>query len=136
MNKPLLEYSISARRIGGHEGEALCKNARIAIDIDPARQAPIGAGLPVKVPAMTVNRVCGSGAQAIASACLRELGLAEDVVNVDGGAIARGHPIGASGAVLTTRLLHSMKRDGLKRGVVTPCIGGGQGIALALEVTP
>jgi acetyl-CoA C-acetyltransferase len=70
---------------------------------------------------------------AIALACLRELGLAEDVVNVEGGAIAHGHPIGASGAVLTTRLLHSMKRDGLKRGVVTLCIGGGQGIALALE---
>jgi acetyl-CoA C-acetyltransferase len=71
---------------------------------------------------------------AIALACTRELGLAEDVVNVEGGAIAHGHPIGASGAVLTTRLLHSMKRDGLKRGVVTLCIGGGQGIALALEL--
>ena len=70
---------------------------------------------------------------AIALACLRELGLSEDVVNVEGGAIAHGHPIGATGAVLTTRLLHSMARDGLKRGVVTLCIGGGQGIALALE---
>lgn len=71
---------------------------------------------------------------AIALACLRELGLAEDVVNVQGGAIAHGHPIGASGAVLTTRLMHSMQRDGLKRGVVTLCIGGGQGIALAIEM--
>lgn len=71
---------------------------------------------------------------AIALACLRELELPEDIVNVEGGAIAHGHPIGASGAVLTTRLLHSMRRDGLKRGVVTLCIGGGQGIALALEL--
>ena len=70
---------------------------------------------------------------AITLAVLRQIGLAEDIVNVEGGAIAHGHPIGASGAVLTTRLLHSMKRDGLKRGVVTLCIGGGQGIALALE---
>jgi acetyl-CoA C-acetyltransferase len=70
---------------------------------------------------------------AIALAVSRELGLAEDVVNVEGGAIAHGHPIGATGAILTTRLLHSMKRDGLKRGMVTLCIGGGQGIALALE---
>jgi acetyl-CoA C-acetyltransferase len=70
---------------------------------------------------------------AIALACLRELGLAEDIVNVEGGSIAHGHAIGATGAVLTTRLLHSMRRDGLKRGVVTLCIGGGQGIALALE---
>lgn len=70
---------------------------------------------------------------AITLAELRDLGLPEDVVNVEGGAIAHGHPIGASGAVLTTRLLHSMRRDGLRRGVVTLCIGGGQGIALALE---
>ena len=70
---------------------------------------------------------------AITLACLRELDLPEDIVNVEGGSIAHGHAIGATGAVLTTRLLHSMRRDGLKRGVVTLCIGGGQGIALALE---
>lgn len=71
---------------------------------------------------------------AITLACLRELGFAEDIVNVEGGAIAHGHPIGASGAVLATRLMHSMQRDGLTRGIVTLCIGGGQGIALALEM--
>ncbi len=70
---------------------------------------------------------------AIAIAVYRELGFAEDVVNVEGGAIAHGHPIGATGAVLTTRLIHSLERDGLRRGVVTLCIGGGQGIALCLE---
>lgn len=73
---------------------------------------------------------------AIALAVTRELGLAEDIVNVEGGAIAHGHPIGATGAILTTRLLHSMQRDGLRRGIVTLCIGGGQGIALALEMLP
>ena len=71
---------------------------------------------------------------AVPLAVLRELGLPEDIVNVEGGAIAHGHPIGATGAVLTTRLSHSMRRDGLKRGIVTLCIGGGQGIALALEM--
>ncbi|EAR21050.1 thiolase family protein [Nitrococcus mobilis] len=70
---------------------------------------------------------------AIAIAVTRDLGLSEEIVNVDGGAIAHGHPIGATGAILTTRLLHSMARDGIRRGVVTLCIGGGQGIALALE---
>ena len=70
----------------------------------------------------------------IAVACTQELGFSPEIVNAEGGAIAHGHPIGATGAVLTTRLLHSMKRDGLKRGIVTLCIGGGQGIALALEV--
>jgi len=71
---------------------------------------------------------------AIAIVVARELGLADDRVNVEGGAVAHGHPIGATGAILTTRLLHSMRRDGLHRGVVTLCIGGGQGIALALEM--
>jgi acetyl-CoA C-acetyltransferase len=71
----------------------------------------------------------------IVLAVMRELGLPEDIVNVEGGAIAHGHPIGATGAILTTRLLHSMQRDNLKRGLVTLCIGGGQGIALALEAT-
>ena len=70
---------------------------------------------------------------AIAIALTQELGLSEDIVNVDGGAIALGHPIGATGAILTTRLLHSMARDGLSRGLVTLCIGGGQGIALLVE---
>lgn len=71
---------------------------------------------------------------AVPLAIIKELGLPEDIVNVEGGAIAHGHPIGATGAILTTRLLHSLRRDGLKKGIVTLCIGGGQGIALALEI--
>jgi acetyl-CoA C-acetyltransferase len=70
---------------------------------------------------------------AIAIVVARELGFPDDIVNVEGGAVAHGHPIGATGAVLTTKLIHSMRRDGLKRGIVTLCIGGGQGIALAIE---
>ncbi|WP_296643394.1 thiolase family protein [Roseinatronobacter sp.] len=70
---------------------------------------------------------------AIAIAVTNALDLSEDIVNVEGGAIAHGHPIGATGAVLTTRLLHSMARDDIRRGLVTLCIGGGQGIALLLE---
>src|SRR5262245_60217148 len=71
---------------------------------------------------------------AVAIVVARELGLPEEIVNVEGGAVAHGHPIGATGAVLTTKLIHSMRRDGLTRGLVTLCIGGGQGIALAIEV--
>ena len=70
---------------------------------------------------------------AIAIVVARELGLSDEIVNVDGGAVAHGHPIGATGAVLTTKLIHSMRRDGLNRGLVTLCIGGGQGIALVIE---
>jgi acetyl-CoA C-acetyltransferase len=69
----------------------------------------------------------------IVIALTRELGISEEIVNVEGGAIAHGHPIGATGAILVTRLLHAMQRDSIRRGMVTLCIGGGQGIALALE---
>ena len=99
--------------------------------VPAVRQALARAGWAVK----DVDRVeINEAFAAIALACLREIGFAEDIVNVEGGAIAHGHPIGASGAVLATRLMHSMKRDGCKRGIVTLCIGGGQGIALAIEM--
>lgn len=70
---------------------------------------------------------------AIAIAVMRELGVPEERVNVEGNSIAHGHPIGATGALQTTRLLHAMRRDGIRKGIVTMCIGGGQGIALCLE---
>jgi len=63
----------------------------------------------------------------------RELGLDPARVNVNGGAIALGHPIGASGARVLVTLLHEMKRRGARRGIAALCIGGGQGIALAVE---
>ena len=72
---------------------------------------------------------------AIAIAVIRDLGLREELVNVEGNSIAHGHPIGATGAIQTTRLLHSMQRDGIKRGIVTMCIGGGQGMALCVEAS-
>ena len=70
---------------------------------------------------------------AVPLAVAQELQLPEEIVNPEGGAIAHGHPIGATGAVLTTRLAHAMRRHHLRKCIVTLCIGGGQGIALALE---
>jgi acetyl-CoA C-acetyltransferase len=64
---------------------------------------------------------------------LRELGLDPAKVNVNGGAIALGHPIGASGARILTTLLHEMKRRDAKRGLATLCIGGGMGVAMCVE---
>ena len=99
--------------------------------IPAVRQALQRAGWDIR----SIERVeINEAFAAIAIVVARELGLPEDIVNVDGGAIAHGHPIGATGAVLTTKLIHSMRRDGLTRGLVTLCIGGGQGIALAIEV--
>ena len=63
----------------------------------------------------------------------RELGWDTSKVNVNGGAIAIGHPIGASGARVLTTLLHEMKRSGAQKGLATLCIGGGMGVALAVE---
>ena len=91
-----------------------------AVKMNPARQAGIAAGPPLEVPALRqalaragwsvapVDRVETNEAfAAIALACLREFGSAEAIVNVEGDAIARGHPVAASGAVLATRLMHS-----------------------------
>ncbi len=66
-------------------------------------------------------------------AFMRELGIARDKVNVNGGACAFGHPIGASGARIIVTLLNAMEKRGLKRGVAAICIGGGEGTAIALE---
>jgi len=65
--------------------------------------------------------------------CVRTLGLDADTVNVNGGAIALGHPLGCTGAKLTTTLLHEMKRRGVRYGVVSMCIGGGMGAAAVFE---
>ena len=65
--------------------------------------------------------------------CMRELGLDPDKVNVNGGAIAIGHPLGASGARLVATLAHEMRRRGSRYGLATMCIGVGQGIATVWE---
>jgi acetyl-CoA acetyltransferase family protein len=68
-----------------------------------------------------------------ALAVIDALGLPEDRVNVNGGAIALGHPLGASGARITTTLLHEMSRRGSRYGLATMCIGVGQGVATIFE---
>ena len=70
-------------------------------------------------------------AQSIAT--MTELRLDPGRVNVNGGAIALGHPIGASGGRILVTLLHEMRRSGARKGVATLCIGGGMGIAMAVE---
>jgi len=71
-------------------------------------------------------------AQALSVA--KELGFNMDIVNVNGGAVALGHPIGASGARITVSLLHEMRKRGVKKGLATLCIGGGMGIAMCFEM--
>jgi len=70
-------------------------------------------------------------AQALAVS--KELGLDPAKVNPNGGAIALGHPVGATGAIITVKALHELERTGGHKALITMCIGGGQGIALAIE---
>lgn len=65
--------------------------------------------------------------------CIREIGLDPEIVNVTGGAIALGHPLGCSGARILTTLVHGMRRRGVRYGLATMCIGVGQGIAMIVE---
>ncbi|WP_299020754.1 acetyl-CoA C-acyltransferase [uncultured Tepidimonas sp.] len=67
-------------------------------------------------------------------ALMTELGISHDIVNVNGGACALGHPIGASGARIMVTLMHALRARGLKRGVATLCIGGGEATAIAIEM--
>jgi acetyl-CoA C-acetyltransferase len=67
-------------------------------------------------------------------AAMKDVGIAHERVNVNGGACALGHPIGATGARITATLIHALRKRGLKRGIASLCIGGGEATAIALEI--
>lgn len=102
--------------------------------IGPVEAVPIAlkqAGLKLKdIDLIELNEAFASQSIAV----IRSLGINPDLVNVNGGAIALGHPLGCSGAKLTIQLIHELNRRGKKRGIVTACVGGGQGIAGVIEV--
>ena len=70
----------------------------------------------------------------VTMAAMKDLGLPHDRVNVNGGACALGHPVGATGARLITTLVHALRKRGLRRGVASQCIGGGEACAVAIEI--
>ena len=70
----------------------------------------------------------------VTMAAMKDIGIPHEKVNVNGGAVALGHPIGATGARIITTLIYALKKRGLKKGVAALCIGGGEGTAIALEV--
>ncbi|MDQ2744087.1 MAG: thiolase family protein, partial [Chloroflexota bacterium] len=104
--------------------------------IGPARAIPLAlerAGISLdQVDLIEVNEAFAAQYLAVE----RELGLDRDKVNVNGGAIAIGHPLGASGARLGLTVLYELRRRGLRYGVASACIGGGQGIAVLFEALP
>ncbi len=98
--------------------------------IEAIRKVLKRAGLKVEdVGLVELNEAFASQALAV----IREVGLDEDRVNVNGGAIALGHPLGATGAKLTATLLHEMKARGIRYGICTMCVGGGMGAAGLFE---
>ena len=129
-----------ARALGLHPMARIVSTAVAGVDpsimglgpVPAVRKALDRAGLRVgDIDLVELNEAFAS--QAVA--CVRELGLDLDRVNVNGGAIALGHPLGASGARLMTMLVHEMARRGARYGLAALCIGVGQGIATVVERT-
>jgi acetyl-CoA acyltransferase len=95
-----------------------------------SRKALARAGLEIgDIEVVELNEAFAS--QAIA--CVRDLGIDPATVNLDGGALALGHPLGATGARITGKAAALLRREGRRYGLATQCIGGGQGIATVLE---
>jgi acetyl-CoA acyltransferase len=98
--------------------------------VPASRKALERAGLTIKdIDIVEINEAFGS--QAVAS--IRELGIPMEKVNIDGGGISIGHPLGATGARITAKAAQIMKREGKRFALATQCIGGGQGIATVIE---
>ena len=70
----------------------------------------------------------------VAMAAMHDVGIDHDKVNINGGACALGHPIGATGARILVTLIHALKARSLKRGIASLCIGGGEAVAMAIEI--
>ncbi len=128
-----------ARKIGAKPIARLVAHATHAQQPEWFSTAPVGAvqklfaktGWSVKdVDLWEVNEAFA----VVPMALMHELGVPHGIVNVHGGACALGHPIGASGARIMVTLIHALQQRGLKRGVATLCIGGGEGTAVALEL--
>jgi len=126
-----------ARELGAHPMARIVAQAQFAGEPDLFLLAPSGAIARVlekagwqagDVDLYEVNEAF-SGVEAVR----REIGIAEDRFNVNGGAVALGHPIGASGARLLVTLLYALRARGKTRGVVSLCLGGGEAVALAVE---
>ncbi|MFO7312191.1 MAG: thiolase family protein [Bacillota bacterium] len=98
--------------------------------VPAVRKALARAGLSLDdIDLIELNEAFAAQAEAV----VRDLGLDWERVNVNGGAIAHGHPVGATGAILTVKLMYEMERRGARYGLVTMCIGGGQGLAAVFE---
>jgi acetyl-CoA C-acetyltransferase len=96
-----------------------------------ARKALAKAGLTVDdIDLWEINEAFA----AVAMRFMRDMGISHDITNVNGGAIAMGHPLGATGSIILGTLIDELQRRGLRRGLATLCVGGGMGIATIVEL--
>ena len=117
-------------RIVGQATSGLAPGMVLMTPVEAVRKVASKVGWPLEsVDLIEINEAFSVQLVAV----LRELGLDQARVNVHGGAVALGHPIGASGARVLTTLLYALKRRGLKRGIASLCLGGGNGVAVAVE---
>ncbi len=118
-------------KIMGHALHAQAPNWFTTAPVGATQKALAKAGWSVKdVDLWEVNEAFA----VVPMALMHELNVGHDIVNVNGGACALGHPIGASGARIMVTLIHALQARGLKKGLATLCIGGGEGTAVALEL--
>ncbi len=130
--------SRKARDLGLRPRMKLVSRGRAGVDpaimgsgpIPAVRQALDRAGMGIdQIDTVELNEAFAT----VAVACARTLGIDEDKLNPNGGAVALGHPVGATGAILTVKAMYELERTGGRYGLVTLCIGGGQGIASIFE---
>ena len=135
----VLARESTAKQLGAKPLARIVGHATFAQEPEWFTTAPVGAvnkllkkiGWTVKdVDLWEVNEAFA----VVPMAAMTELGISHDIVNVNGGACALGHPIGASGARIIVTLMYALKARGLKKGIATLCIGGGEGTALAIEL--
>jgi len=134
----VLTSASKARDLGLKPRLRLVARAEAGVEPSIMGSGPIPAvQRALKKAGMTIDQIdlveLNEAFASVAAACGTALGLDPDKTNVNGGAIALGHPVGATGAILTVKLMHEMERRGARYGLVTLCIGGGQGIATIFE---
>ncbi|AVS72067.1 acetyl-CoA C-acyltransferase [Paracidovorax avenae] len=123
--------AVPIARIAGHAMHSQEPNWFTTAPVGATQKALAKAGWSVQdVDLWEVNEAFA----VVPMALMKELDVAHDIVNVNGGACALGHPIGASGARIIVTLIHALKARGKRRGLATLCIGGGEGTAMAIEL--
>ncbi len=135
----VLARESTAKELGAKPIARIVGHATFAQEPEWFTTAPVGAvNKLLKKVGWTVKDVdlweVNEAFAVVPMAAMTELGISHDIVNVNGGACALGHPIGASGARIIVTLMYALKARGLKKGIATLCIGGGEGTALAIEL--